>query len=62
VHRAVLGEVVDGLVAHGIGAIGIVPSPLRGADGNVEFLLHARHGAATIAAADLDAVVTAVHA
>jgi 23S rRNA (cytidine1920-2'-O)/16S rRNA (cytidine1409-2'-O)-methyltransferase len=61
VHRAVLGEVVDGLGEHGFGAVGIIPSPLRGADGNAEFLLHVRHGATTLTGADLDAAVAAVH-
>ena len=33
------------------------PSPLRGADGNVEFLVHARRGAASVAPAALDDAV-----
>jgi 23S rRNA (cytidine1920-2'-O)/16S rRNA (cytidine1409-2'-O)-methyltransferase len=47
VHLAVLTEVVAGLGAEGLVVVGVVPSPLRGADGNVEFLAHAvRHGVA----------------
>jgi 23S rRNA (cytidine1920-2'-O)/16S rRNA (cytidine1409-2'-O)-methyltransferase len=38
VHRAVLREVRDGLRASGVHVVGLIPSPLRGADGNVEFL------------------------
>jgi 23S rRNA (cytidine1920-2'-O)/16S rRNA (cytidine1409-2'-O)-methyltransferase len=42
VHRAVLGEVRDGLTGHGLVTVGAMVSPLRGADGNVEFLFHCR--------------------
>jgi hypothetical protein len=36
-------------------------SPLQGADGNVEFLVHARVGASpSVAGPDLDAVVASV--
>ena len=38
VHRAVLHEVRDGLHAAGLHVVDIMVSPLRGADGNVEFL------------------------
>jgi len=57
VHAAVLREVVAGLGAAGLGVSGVVPSPLRGADSNVEFLVHARRGPATISTADLDDAV-----
>jgi 23S rRNA (cytidine1920-2'-O)/16S rRNA (cytidine1409-2'-O)-methyltransferase len=57
VHRAVLREVVDVLAQHGLGVVGLLRSPLRGADGNVEFLAHARHGDATVTQADIDGVV-----
>ena len=57
VHAAVLREVVAGLAAAGLGVQGVVPSPLRGADGNVEFLVYARRGAATVAPDDLDDAV-----
>jgi len=59
VHRAVLGEVVAGLAEAGIGVRAVVPSPVRGADGNVEFLVHAAIGPATLAA---DAIADAVRA
>jgi 23S rRNA (cytidine1920-2'-O)/16S rRNA (cytidine1409-2'-O)-methyltransferase len=45
VHRAVLREVRDGLMASGVMTVGVVGSPIRGADGNIEFLFHARKGA-----------------
>jgi 23S rRNA (cytidine1920-2'-O)/16S rRNA (cytidine1409-2'-O)-methyltransferase len=57
VHRAVLGEVRDGLAGHDLHAIAALASPVRGADGNVEFLFHvAKHGA-LVDDASLDAVV-----
>jgi 23S rRNA (cytidine1920-2'-O)/16S rRNA (cytidine1409-2'-O)-methyltransferase len=43
VHRAVLREVRDGLVAAAdLVPVAVMASPLRGADGNVEFLFHCR--------------------
>lgn len=42
VWRRVLEEVAAALVGLGAAIMGIMASPLRGADGNVEFLLHAR--------------------
>ena len=44
VHRAVLQEVTSGLAAAGLTVRATTPSPLRGADGNVEFFLHCRRG------------------
>lgn len=40
----VLNEVIDTASALGLGIMGVMLSPLRGADGNTEFLLHARVG------------------
>ncbi len=48
VHRAVLDDVVVGLAKAGIGVTAAMPSPLRGAAGNVEFLFHARKADPTI--------------
>jgi 23S rRNA (cytidine1920-2'-O)/16S rRNA (cytidine1409-2'-O)-methyltransferase len=62
VHRDVLGEVVRGLAAAGIGVVAAMPSPLRGGSGNIEFLVHARKDAPTITDAALDAVVAEAHA
>jgi 23S rRNA (cytidine1920-2'-O)/16S rRNA (cytidine1409-2'-O)-methyltransferase len=42
VHAAVLTEVADGLAAAGLVVLDAIESPLRGADGNREFLVHAR--------------------
>jgi 23S rRNA (cytidine1920-2'-O)/16S rRNA (cytidine1409-2'-O)-methyltransferase len=48
VHEAVLREVIAGLEAEGLGVHALVASPLQGADGNVEFLAHAKTGSATV--------------
>ena len=57
VHAAVLREVVAALADTGLGVRAVIPSHLRGADGNVEFLAHGLRAAATVtAAALLDAV------
>jgi len=44
VHRAVLHEVVTGIGAAGLSVQEVMPSPLQGADGNVEFFVHCRRG------------------
>ncbi|HEX4491770.1 MAG TPA: TlyA family RNA methyltransferase [Acidimicrobiia bacterium] len=60
VHRDVLGAVVRDLAAAGLGVAAVIPSPVRGADGNVEFLALARPGPPTVDDAALDAVVASV--
>jgi len=61
VHAAVLREVVAGLDEVGLGITAVVPSPLRGADGNVEFVVHARRGRALVPTAALDDAVQRAH-
>jgi 23S rRNA (cytidine1920-2'-O)/16S rRNA (cytidine1409-2'-O)-methyltransferase len=62
VHRTVLHRVRDDLARSGLGAVAAMPSPLRGADGNVEFFFHCRKDVATLAGDDeLDAAVAAAH-
>jgi 23S rRNA (cytidine1920-2'-O)/16S rRNA (cytidine1409-2'-O)-methyltransferase len=61
VHDAVLREIVAALDAVGLGVRAVVPSPLRGADGNVEFLAHALRAAATVSAAALTDAVQRAH-
>lgn len=56
VHREVLREVVDGLAAAGLVVADIIRSPLRGADGNVEFLADVHKGGTVVTDAALDAV------
>jgi 23S rRNA (cytidine1920-2'-O)/16S rRNA (cytidine1409-2'-O)-methyltransferase len=62
VHRAVLGEVTADLAAAGLGIAAVIASPIRGAEGNVEFLALAARGAATVTAAALDLAVASVPA
>ncbi len=59
VWRRVLGDVSSALVGHGAAMMGAMVSPLTGADGNVEFLVHLRASSsdAPPAPVDLDAVV-----
>ena len=56
VHAEVLRRVATGLAAAGIAVVGAIRSPLLGADGNVEFLVHCRKGAAPIPFDELDAL------
>jgi 23S rRNA (cytidine1920-2'-O)/16S rRNA (cytidine1409-2'-O)-methyltransferase len=42
VRTEVVREVVEGLAAQKLGVTDVIESPLRGADGNVEFLAYAR--------------------
>jgi 23S rRNA (cytidine1920-2'-O)/16S rRNA (cytidine1409-2'-O)-methyltransferase len=59
-HRAVLAEVVDGLGAAGLTVTDVMPSPRRGADGNVEFLARAARRGTAVDATALDAAVAEV--
>ncbi len=62
VHREVLRRVRDHIAGAGLRAVAVLPSPLRGADGNVEFFLHCRKDAgATLGDDELDAAVAAAH-
>ncbi|MDR5709956.1 MAG: TlyA family RNA methyltransferase [Armatimonadota bacterium] len=44
VHRAVIRKVMEQLSKHGLGARAVIPSPIRGDAGNVEFLVLFRKG------------------
>jgi 23S rRNA (cytidine1920-2'-O)/16S rRNA (cytidine1409-2'-O)-methyltransferase len=57
VWRRVLGEVTAALEQGGAAIMGVMASPLTGADGNVEFVLHAR--TATVTAVDVAAAIAA---
>lgn len=61
VHGAVLRDVVSGLGASGLGVRALAVSPLRGADGNIEFFAHARRDRAAVAEADIERVVATAH-
>lgn len=61
-HARVLRELVAALAEHGLGVRALAVSPLRGADGNVEFFVHARRGVARVTDADVDRAVDDAHA
>ena len=65
VHRAVLEDVTAALAADaGLTPVGVMPSPLRGASGNLEFLGHFRvrdGGAVPLGSGALAAAVTEAH-
>lgn len=50
VHAAVLVEVSDGLAGAGLVVVDAIASPLHGADGNREFLVHCRRSGARVPA------------
>jgi 23S rRNA (cytidine1920-2'-O)/16S rRNA (cytidine1409-2'-O)-methyltransferase len=63
VHRDVLHRVRDDIARAGVRAVAAMPSPVRGADGNIEFFLHCRKDVtAPIGGDALDAAVAAAHA
>jgi 23S rRNA (cytidine1920-2'-O)/16S rRNA (cytidine1409-2'-O)-methyltransferase len=57
VHRAVLREVRDGLRDASLFVVDVMASPLRGADGNVEFLARADARGPALDDAELEQVV-----
>jgi len=60
VHREVLHTVCGGLGDSGLFVRGVMPSPLRGADGNVEFLVRCEKHGPVLDHALLDACVAGV--
>lgn len=61
VHLDVLRDVVTGLAPAGLVVHGVIASPLRGADGNLEFVLHATKDGDTLDDRELEAVVAGAH-
>jgi 23S rRNA (cytidine1920-2'-O)/16S rRNA (cytidine1409-2'-O)-methyltransferase len=57
VRSEVVAEVVGGLSEQSLGVVGLRASPITGADGNVEFLAHARRGRARLDRAAVDDIV-----
>jgi 23S rRNA (cytidine1920-2'-O)/16S rRNA (cytidine1409-2'-O)-methyltransferase len=63
IHRAVLRRVRDDLAAARVRAIAVTASPLRGADGNIEFFFRGRKDTDRLVDDDeLEAVVDTAHA
>jgi 23S rRNA (cytidine1920-2'-O)/16S rRNA (cytidine1409-2'-O)-methyltransferase len=62
VHRGVLRRVRDDVARAGLRAIAVTPSPLRGADGNIEFFFHCRKDVARpVGDGELDRAVDLAH-
>ena len=61
VHDDVLRDVVAVLDGHGLGVRALVTSPLRGADGNIEFFARAWRGRAQVDATEIARVVADAH-
>jgi 23S rRNA (cytidine1920-2'-O)/16S rRNA (cytidine1409-2'-O)-methyltransferase len=53
VHRDVLGTVATGLASHGLPVVAAIASPITGADGNREFLVHVDRSARPAELAEL---------
>ena len=51
-HRQVVGKVVLAAEALGFAAQGAAPSPIRGPQGNIEYLLHLKNDAGEVGSAD----------
>ncbi len=61
--RAALEKVLQAAYAQGYAALGLIPSPILGPKGNVEFLLHWRYpGAERLNAAQIERVLQAARA
>lgn len=59
-HRFAVQKVVDCAIAHGLTPVGLIPSPIKGGDGNREFLLYCKntaHGTPSLTEADIRRVV-----
>jgi 23S rRNA (cytidine1920-2'-O)/16S rRNA (cytidine1409-2'-O)-methyltransferase len=61
VHGSVLREVVGAFGTLGLGVRSLVTSPLRGADGNIEFFAYARRGRTEVGEAEIERVVADAH-
>ncbi|MFZ4585489.1 MAG: TlyA family RNA methyltransferase [Acidimicrobiia bacterium] len=57
VHRSVLIEVCHAFAACGLPVRAVIPSPIRGAEGNVEFLVHARRDALALDDAAIEVAI-----
>jgi 23S rRNA (cytidine1920-2'-O)/16S rRNA (cytidine1409-2'-O)-methyltransferase len=58
VHKRVIREVTAAFNAAGIAAVGLTYSPIRGGDGNTEYLLHIKHGTESMDLATIESVVS----
>lgn len=62
VHRAVVGDILSFAPTIGLTALGLDFSPIRGPEGNIEYICYLKNAVLPPAAIDPDAVVQASHA
>jgi len=56
IHAVAIEQAAAALDASGIGVVGLVGSPIRGTEGNTEFLVHGKVGKRTVDAGTVEAV------
>lgn len=63
IHKRVIGDIILALEKTGLYTSGLIYSPIKGGDGNIEYLLHASPEPkdSSITASDIDAVVKSAH-
>jgi 23S rRNA (cytidine1920-2'-O)/16S rRNA (cytidine1409-2'-O)-methyltransferase len=58
VHAMAIELAAEALNRHGVGVLGVTASPIRGADGNREFLIHARRTERTVDTGTVRSIVS----
>jgi 23S rRNA (cytidine1920-2'-O)/16S rRNA (cytidine1409-2'-O)-methyltransferase len=61
VHRQVVREILDFAPSAGLSVVGLDYSPIKGPEGNIEYICHMKNGSFPPADIDIDAVVKASH-
>lgn len=62
VHSEVIHKIYDFAIENGFCVLGLDYSPIKGPEGNIEYLIYLKKGEAENTAVDIDAVVEASHA
>ncbi len=62
IHENVLQDVMAALSDAGLGCSQLMPSPIRGMDGNIEFFVMAKHGTSTLSSDQIQETVLEAHA
>ncbi len=61
VHARVIRDILDFAPSIGLSVMGLDFSPIKGPEGNIEYICHLKNGVFEAAAIDVDAVVKASH-
>lgn len=61
VHKEVVRSVLDFATTIGLTPVGLDFSPIKGPEGNIEYICHMKNGGFTMSELDVDAVVAASH-